>query len=330
MIISKTPYRISFFGGGSDYPEWYNKFEGEVISSTINKYLYISCRELPNFFDHKYRVVYSKVEEVKSIQDIKHKVVKFALIKKKIKDNLEIHYNGDLPSRSGMGSSSSFVVGLLNVLNEYKNIKFSKKSLADQSIDFEQNVLRECVGSQDQVACSFGGFNSILFNKKNTFKVKKLENVKQFKKKLINNLVLLYTGKQRTAQEIAKKFITNITSSKKKEIKSILECVFLAKELIKKMQLNEFGLLLDESWKMKKKLHKDISNNELNCIYDLGKKNGALGGKILGAGGGGFFLFYVPFEKRSFFLKKMNFLTNIPFEFEDRGSQIIFNSIKKY
>jgi D-glycero-alpha-D-manno-heptose-7-phosphate kinase len=329
MIISKTPYRISFFGGGSDYPEWYNKFEGEVISSTINKYLYISCRELPNFFDHKYRVVYSKVEEVKSIQDIQHKVVKFALIEQKIKDNLEIHYDGDLPSRSGMGSSSSFVVGLLNALNEYNKKKLSKKLLANQSIHFEQNVLRECVGSQDQIASSFGGFNSIIFNKKNTFKVNKIKNAEQFKKKLINNLALLYTGKQRTAQEIAKKFIINITSSKKKEIHSILECVSLAKDLIKKMQLNEFGLLLEESWRMKKKLHKDISNNELDYIYDLGKKNGALGGKILGAGGGGFFLFYVPFEKRSFFLKKMNFLTNIPFEFEDRGSQIIFNSIKK-
>lgn len=328
MIISKTPYRISFFGGGSDYPEWYNQFGGEVISSTINKYLYISCRELPDFFNHKYRIVYSRVEEVRRIADIKHKVVRSALIKKKIKNNLEIHYDGDLPSRSGMGSSSSFVVGLLNVLNEFNNLRLDKLSLAKESIDFEQLILKECVGSQDQVASSFGGFNSISFNKVGSFKVSKIDNKKKFQAKLINNLVLLYTGKQRTAEIIAKKFVNKITTSKKTEIRSILECVSVAKDLIKKMQVNEFGLLLDESWKMKKKLHKNISNTEIDNFYNLAKKNGALGGKILGAGGGGFFLFYVPIEKRVFFLKKMNFLTNIPFKFEDSGSQIIFNSSK--
>jgi len=328
MIISKTPYRISFFGGGSDYPEWYNQFGGEVISSTINKYLYISCRELPDFFNHKYRIVYSRVEEVRRIADIKHKVVRSALIKKKIKNNLEIHYDGDLPSRSGMGSSSSFVVGLLNVLNEFNNLRLDKLSLAKESINFEQTILKECVGSQDQVASSFGGFNSISFNRGGSFKISKIDNKKKFQAKLINNLVLLYTGKQRTAEIIAKKFVNKITTSKKTEIRSILECVSLAKDLINKMQVNEFGLLLDESWKMKKKLHKNISNSEIDNFYNLAKKNGALGGKILGAGGGGFFLFYVPIEKKEFFLRKMNFLTNIPFKFEDSGSQIIFNSSK--
>lgn len=328
MIISKTPYRISFFGGGSDYPEWYNQFGGEVISSTIDKYLYISCRELPDFFNHKYRIVYSRVEEVRKITEIKHKVVRSALIKKKIKKNLEIHYNGDLPSRSGMGSSSSFVVGLLNVLNEFNNLKLDKLSLANESINFEQKILKECVGSQDQVASSFGGFNAISFNKGELFKVSKLDNKKKFQNKLINNLILLYTGKQRTAETIAKKFVNKISTSKKNEIRSILECVSLAKDLISKMQVNEFGLLLDESWKMKKKLHKYISNTEIDNFYNLAKKNGALGGKILGAGGGGFFLFYVPVEKRESFLKKMNFLTNVPFKFEDSGSKIIFNSSK--
>lgn len=328
MIISKTPYRISFFGGGSDYPEWYNQFGGEVISSTINKYLYISCRELPDFFNHKYRIVYSRVEEVRRITDIKHNVVRSALIKKKIKNNLEIHYDGDLPSRSGMGSSSSFVVGLLNVLNEFNNLRLNKLSLAKESLNFEQKILKECVGSQDQIASSFGGFNSISFNKRGSFKVSKIDNKKKFQAKLINNLVLLYTGKQRTAEMIAKKFVNKITTSKKNEIRSILECVSLAKDLINKMQVNEFGLLLDESWKMKKSLHKNISNSKIDNFYNLAKKNGALGGKILGAGGGGFFLFFVPIEKREFFLKKMNFLINIPFQFEDSGSQIIFNSSK--
>jgi D-glycero-alpha-D-manno-heptose-7-phosphate kinase len=328
MIISKTPYRISFFGGGSDYPEWYNKFGGEVISSTINKYLYISCRELPDFFIHKYRVVYSKIEEVKKITDIKHKVVKLALLEKRIKNNLEVHYDGDIPSRSGMGSSSSFVVGLLNALNEFNNKKLNKLSLAAESINFEQKILKECVGSQDQVACAFGGFNSIAFNKGGSFKISKIDNSKKFQKKLINNLVLLYTGKQRTAEVIAKKFVDKIATKKYRELRSILECVSLAKDMINKMQIKEFGLLLDESWKMKKKLHKNVSNYEIDNCYNLAKKNGALGGKILGAGGGGCFLFFVPIEKRDFFLKKMNFLTNIPFQFEDSGSQIIFNSGK--
>jgi len=174
MIISKTPYRISFFGGGSDYPEWYNQFGGEVISSTINKYLYISCRELPNFFDHKYRILYSKVEEVKKITDIKHKVVRLALIKKKIKNNLEIHYDGDLPARSGMGSSSSFVVGLLKALNALNNTKSNKLSLAKESINFEQKILSETVGSQDQIACSYGGFNLIIQNQINYHLQKKV------------------------------------------------------------------------------------------------------------------------------------------------------------
>lgn len=326
MIISKTPYRISFFGGGSDYPHWYNEFGGEVISTTINKYVYISCRELPNFFNHKYRIAYSKVEEVKKIADIKHKPIKYALINEKIKKSLEIHYDGDLPARSGMGSSSSFVVGLLNVLNHFNNIKLDKLSLAKKSVNFEQNILKECVGSQDQVAASYGGFNSIVFSNGGNFKVSKLDNKEKFQKKLIKNLVLLYTGKQRIAQEIAKKFVRKLTFEKKKEINLILENVSIAKDLILKMRTDEFGLLLDESWKIKKKLHKDISNIEIDNIYNLAKKNGALGGKILGAGGGGFFVFYVPEEKRSFFLKKMNFLTYISFNFENSGSQIIFNN----
>jgi D-glycero-alpha-D-manno-heptose-7-phosphate kinase len=328
MIISKTPYRISFFGGGSDYPQWYNKFGGEVISATINKYLYISCRELPNFFNHRYRIAYSKVEEVKKIADIKHRPIRYALINEKIKKNLEIHYDGDLPARSGMGSSSCFVVGLLNVLNYFNNIKLDKLSLAKKSVDFEQNILKECVGSQDQVAASYGGFNSIVFTSEGNFKVNKLDNKERFQKKLIKNLVLLYTGKQRIAQEIAKKFVSKLSFEKKKEINLILENVNIAKDLILKMRTDEFGLLLNESWEIKKRLHKDISNMEIDNIYNLAKKNGALGGKILGAGGGGFFLFYVPEEKKSFFFKKMNFLTCIPFNFQNSGSEIIFNNLR--
>jgi D-glycero-alpha-D-manno-heptose-7-phosphate kinase len=326
MIISKTPYRISFFGGGSDYPEWYLRNGGEVISSTINKYLYISCRELSDFFSHKYRIIYSKMEEVRKIQQIKHRVVRLILLKNKIKKNLEIHYNGDLPARSGMGSSSSFIVGLLNAINSFQNHNISKTKLAYDSIFLEQKILKECVGSQDQVACSFGGFNSIKFRKNNTFLVNELDKNSIFKKNLNKNLVLLYSGRQRTAEKVAKRFIKKINSAKKQEIKDILGLVKVAKELINNNDYYSFGQLLDESWRIKKKLDKDITNSFLDDIYNQAKFNGAVGGKILGAGAGGFFLFYVPENNRKYFTKKMSFLTHVPFAFESEGSQIIYKN----
>ncbi|MDA9794586.1 hypothetical protein N9B70_05940 [Candidatus Pelagibacter sp.] len=186
MIISKTPYRISFFGGGSDYPEWYLKNGGVVLSSTINKYIYISCRELPPFFRHKHRLVYSKIELIKDISQIKHSVVKKALEKifnNSITKGLEIHYDGDFPSRSGIGSSSSFVVGLLNALNNFYNIKRSKNFLANQSIFLEQKLLNETVGSQDQIAATYGGFNEIIFNKNGRINVNPLIKEKKILKK---------------------------------------------------------------------------------------------------------------------------------------------------
>ena len=326
MIISRTPYRISFFGGGSDYPEWYLRNGGEVISSTINKYLYISCRELPDFFSHKYRIIYSKMEEVKKIEQIKHKVVRLILLRNKIKKNLEIHYNGDLPARSGMGSSSSFIVGLLNAINGFQNRNISKTKLAYDSIFLEQKILKECVGSQDQVACSFGGFNSIKFRENNTFQVNKFDKINIFKKNLNKNLVLLYTGKQRIAEKVASRFIKSINSTKKQQIKDILELVKVAKDLINKRDYNSFGQLLDESWKIKKKLDKGISNSFLDDIYNKAKFNGAVGGKILGAGAGGFFLFYVPENTNKYFINKMSFLTHVPFTFENEGSQIIYKN----
>jgi len=325
VIISKTPYRISFFGGGSDYPEWYDENNGEVISATINKYLYISIRELPKFFEHNYRISYSKIEEVKKINNIKHSVVRMALLKYNTKKNLEIHYDGDLPSRSGMGSSSCFVVGLINALHSLNKEKTNKFRLAKESIFFEQNILKECVGSQDQVACTYGGFNSILFKKNLKFSVKKVSN-NNFISKLNKNLVLLYTGQQRKANDIAKTFVNKLNKSKRDQIISILDCVKSAKKIIKNSNLEDFGLLLDESWKIKKSLSKNVSNSEIDYLYDKAKKNGAVGGKILGAGGGGFLLFYVPEYKKKKFLKKMSLLTYVPFEFENSGTKIIFDN----
>ena len=322
MIITKTPYRISFFGGGSDYPEWYKKFGGEVLSTTINKHVYISLRELPNFFNHNLRISYSAIEEVNKISQIKHTVVKEALYKYLGNKNLEIHYDGELPARSGMGSSSSFVVGLLNAIKYFTKKTISKKELAKISLNFEQKILKEFVGSQDQIAACYGGFNYIKFQKNNSFKVNPVEN-NDFKKKLNKNLVLLYTGQQRTAQLIAKKFVKKLTNQKKNEIIELLQCVKESKNIIRNDKPNDFGRLLNESWMIKKRLDKSISNSVIDDIYNLALKNGALGGKILGAGGGGFLLFYVNDFKKKYFLDKMKFLTNVPFEFENNGTQII-------
>ena len=250
------------------------------------------------------------------------------MLKKKIKKNLEIHYDGDLPARSGMGSSSSFIVGLLNVINNFENYQISQDKLALESILFEQKILKECVGSQDQVACSFGGFNSIKFKRNGKFNVIKLDDNATFKNNLNKKLVLLYTGKQRTAEKIAKRFISKINTLKYNDIRNILELVKVAKDLINNFDYNNFGRLLDESWQIKKKLDKNITNSFLEDIYDCAMLNGAIGGKILGAGAGGFFLFYVSEEKQNFFLKKMNSLTHVPFKFENSGSEIIFNDNK--
>lgn len=225
-----------------------------------------------------------------------------------------------------MGSSSSFIVGLLNAINSFQNLNISKTKLAYDSIFLEQKILKECVGSQDQVACSFGGFNSIKFRKNNTFLVNELDKNNIFKKNLNKNLVLLYSGRQRTAEKVAKRFIKKINSAKKQEIKDILGLVKVAKDLINNHDYYSFGQLLDESWRIKKKLDKDITNSFLDDIYNQAKFNGAVGGKVLGAGAGGFFLFYVPENNKRYFIKKMSFLTHVPFAFENEGSQIIYKN----
>jgi len=220
MIITKTPYRISFFGGGSDYPEWFDKNQGEVISATINKFIYISCRYLPHFFRHKYRVVYSKIENVKNYNQIKHNAVKQILKYYKVNDGLEIHYDGDLPARSGMGSSSCFVVGLLHALMKLKNKKINSNILSTKSIFLERDLMHENVGFQDQIAASYGGFNSIKFYKKK-FQVSKISCSSKFKQKLNKNLFLVYTGISRTAQKIASSYTNNLNKKKRENIKNI-------------------------------------------------------------------------------------------------------------
>ena len=323
MIISKTPYRISFFGGGSDYPEWYNEFGGTVLSTTINKYLYITCRELPDFFDHKYRIVWSKIEKVNNIKQIQHQAIRGILEHYKFNKGLEIHYDGDLPARSGMGSSSSFVVGLINALFKMNKKKLNQKELAKKSLFIEQKILNEVVGSQDQIAAAYGGFNRISFQKNNSIKIKKIKKNKNLKI-LEDNLILIYTSINRTAHFIASSYVKNLTSTKKNYIKEIVDHVEEGQKIIESGNIDDFGKLLNSAWDIKKQLGKSITNNKIDNLYDYAIKNGALGGKILGAGGGGFLLLYMKKKDRIKFLNKNDKIINIPFKFSDTGSEIIF------
>ena len=325
MIISKTPYRISFFGGGTDYPSWFKKYKGNILSTTIDKYVYLSLRNLPPYFNYKYRVVWSKVENVKNINLIQHNVVREMFKYFKLNDGVDLHYQGDLPARSGMGSSSSFVVGLMKILLQKNKINISNQELAKKCIFFEQKILKETVGIQDQISATFGGFNKIDIEKNGTFKIKKIKidkNIKNFN----NNLILLFTGIYRTANEIAGQYVTQLTKNKIIEMKRINEQVLEGERLLKNCDFDDFGRLLNESWMLKKSLSKVISNNKINELYSFAMQNGALGGKLLGAGGGGFMLFYMPKNLQEKFLKKINKKTvRVPFKFSNEGSTITFN-----
>ena len=326
MIITKTPYRISFFGGGSDYPDWYRKHGGMVLSTTIDKYIYISCRFLPKFFKHKYRIVWSKIENVKDINQIQHRAVKTLLKHLKIKDGMEIHYDGDLPARSGMGSSSCFAVGLIKALYKIKNNDLSKNELARKTIHFEQKIMKEVVGSQDQTITSYGGFNKIIFSKNNKIQVQKISFNKNIRS-LNKNLVLIYTGINRTAHKIANTYVKKLTKSKKYQIEKIMSYVNEGKKILESGNVDDFGRLLNNSWHEKKSLSNLITNKKIDELYDEAIRYGALGGKLLGAGGGGFLLMYMSKENAKKFFKRHKSIINIPFNFTKDGSQIILNNI---
>ena len=326
MIITKTPYRISFFGGGSDYPDWYRKHGGMVLSTTIDKYIYISCRFLPKFFKHKYRIVWSKIENVKDINQIQHRAVKTLLKHLKIKQGMEIHYDGDLPARSGMGSSSCFAVGLIKALYKIKNKDLSKNELARKTIHFEQKIMKEVVGSQDQTITSYGGFNKIIFSKNNKIQVQKISFNKNIKN-LNKNLVLIYTGINRTAHKIANTYVKKLAKSKKYRIEKIMSYVNEGKKILESGNVDDFGRLLNNSWHEKKSLSNLITNKKIDELYDEAIRCGALGGKLLGAGGGGFLLMYMSKENAKKFFKRHKSIINIPFNFTKDGSQIILNNI---
>jgi len=324
MIISKTPFRISFFGGGTDYPVWFEKYGGAVLSTTIDKYCYINIRYLPPFFEHKHRIVYSIVENVKSSNEIKHPVVKSLLEYFKIDKGVEIHHDGDLPARSGLGSSSSFTVGMLNSLYALNGKMISKGQLAREAIHIERNVLKENVGSQDQIAAAHGGFNKIVFHNDHNFRVEAITLQKEKIDQLQSHLMLIFTGFSRFASKIAVEQIRN-TPNKRKELNVMRHMVDEAIDILNSdRDIGEFGKLLDETWQVKKRLSSKISNPEVDRLYKNALKNGAIGGKLLGAGGGGFMLLFVRPENRKKVSRVLKDFLEVKFNFENDGSQIIY------
>jgi D-glycero-alpha-D-manno-heptose-7-phosphate kinase len=329
MIISRTPFRVSFFGGGSDYASWHEENQGMVLSTTIDKYCYVSCRYFPPFFDHKSRVVWSKIENVQNFGDIQHPAIREILKYFDIKEGLEIMHNADLPARSGLGSSSSFVVGLLSVLYALQGKMVTKRQLALDAIKMEQEILKENVGLQDQTAAAFGGFNKITFGGPEKIQVAPIAINSEVVNALQDHLMLFFTGFSRTASEIAGEQIQN-TKHKKQEIGRMVGMVEESIGILNRgKDLKDFGKLLDESWQLKRGLSSQITNKDIDEIYTAAREAGALGGKLLGAGGGGFMLIFAEPAAQPKIKAKLHKLLHVPFRFESLGSQIVYYAPSK-
>lgn len=324
MIITRTPFRISFFGGGTDYPAWYGAHGGAVVATTIDKYCYISCRTLPPFFDHRLRVVYSKIENASTIDEIQHPSVRETLRFLQVQHGVEIHHDADLPARSGMGSSSAFTVGLLNAVHALHGHMASKQQLASESIYLEQQVLRETVGSQDQVCAAYGGFNHILFHATGEISVRPVIIPSARQQELEAHLMLFYTGIKRTAAQVAESYVPSI-DAKKRQLRLLRDLVDEALGVLcGRSNLEEFGALMHESWVAKRSLSEKVSCNEIDDVYETARTAGAVGGKITGAGGGGFLLLFVPPDRQRAVRERLDRLIHVPFAFERGGSQVIF------
>ncbi len=325
MIITRTPFRISFFGGGTDYPAWYQEHGGVVLSTSIDKYCHISCRYLPPFFEHKQRIVYSLIENVRSVEEIKHPAVRAVLGWAGCDDRgLEIHHDGDLPARSGLGSSSSFTVGLIYAIAALRGKYISKDELAAQAIHMEQQIIKENVGSQDQISASFGGFNRIDFKRNDSFEVSPIILTKNRLQEFESHLMLCFTGFSRIASEVAKSKIENF-KSRRAELNRMKEMVDEAIQILQnpKTPIVEVGRLLHQSWLCKRSLSDKVSTPEIDYLYEEAMRVGAVGGKILGAGGGGFLLLFVKPELQSKVQDRLKHLVHVPFRFENSGSRVV-------
>jgi D-glycero-alpha-D-manno-heptose-7-phosphate kinase len=323
VIITSTPLRISFFGGGTDYPVWYREHGGSVLATTIDKRCYITCRRLPPFFEFHSRVSYSRVENVRSNDAIEHPSVRACLKFLGIDDGVEIHHVADLPARAGLGTSSAFTVGLLLGLYALKGQMRDKQSLAADAIHVEQNLLQEAVGAQDQACAAYGGLNRINFNTDGSIEANRLLASPERIKELEQRLVLFFTGFSRTASEIAQAQV-QATPQRTKELETMLQLVDEAESILTgpTRSVDEFGRLLHEGWTIKRTLTKKITNSAIDEIYEAGLSAGALGGKLCGAGGGGFMMFYVPPERKEALRARLKSLLCVPFSFSSRGSHV--------
>jgi D-glycero-alpha-D-manno-heptose-7-phosphate kinase len=329
MIISRTPFRISFLGGGTDYPAWYRQHGGAVLATTIDKYCYITCRYLPPFFEHRYCVIYSKMEYCQTVEEIQHPAVREVVKHLKVERGLEIHHDGDLPARSGMGSSSAFTVGLLHALHALGGRMVSKQQLALESVHLEQNVLKETVGSQDQVLAAHGGLNHVTFQPNGEISARPVTIGHERMRELNDHLMLFYTGIKRTASTVAETYVNGI-ESRRRQLRIMKDLVDEALALLNsRHDLNGFGELLNEAWQAKRSLSSSVSNPDVDALYESAVSAGALGGKLTGAGGGGFLLLFVPPERQQSVRDRLDGLIHVPFKFEFSGSQILFADVQQ-
>ena len=323
MVISRTPFRMSFFGGGTDYKEYFETYGGSVISATFDKYCFVTVRDYPPFFPYTNQLTYSKIERFNDPAELSHPMVR-AVYQFLNEKNLQIGYDSDLPARSGIGSSSSFAVGLLNSIHTHRGKSCNPFTLAKEAITVEREICREYGGVQDQIAAAYGGFNRIDFDK-NGFYVKPLNISSERLEQLNGRLMLFFSGMSRVAGDISREQSDNL----RRNITTLSNMKFLTDEaekaLLSEDSLDHFGELLDLTWQLKMKLASNISNDEVVNMYETARSHGALGGKLLGAGGGGFMLFYVPENRQAAVREALKGYMYVPFRFEREGSRIIYN-----
>lgn len=327
MIITKTPFRMSFFGGGTDIPSFFNKYGGAVLSTTFDKYCYTNVRHLPRFFDYSTELSYAKTERVTRIEEIQHPAIRNAMLMLDMHE-IRLTYEADLPARTGLGTSSSFAVGMLNAFHCLKGSYASKDKLAREAIYLERDLCEEAGGWQDQIAASFGGFNKIIF-KDNDFEVLPVIVNPERKDALDNSLMLFFTGFTRLSSDIQRSIKTE---NKTAQLLEMADLVNQAESILvdKHANLNDFGKLLDYAWRIKKEMSSEISTSSIDAFYEQALNAGALGGKLLGAGGGGFLLFYVEPGSQSSVRNALNQLMHVPFHFEDGGTRVIHYSPENY
>lgn len=329
MIITRTPFRMSFFGGGTDMPAFFNKYGGAVISTTFDKFCYVNVRHMPPFHPYISELVHNRFERVNNIEDIEHPLIRECMRLHDIHE-IRLTYEGDLPARTGLGTSSTFAVGMLNAFCALKGKMMSHRALAEEAIKVERDILKEHGGWQDQVAAAYGGLNRIDFQD-NDFSVHPIIIHPDRKKELDENLLLFYTGVQRFSSEIQADTFSKPVD-KTKQLMDMLSLVDEAEQILtnKNTSLNEFGKLLDETWKLKRRTGNKVSNGSIDELYDRAIRVGALGGKLLGAGGGGFLLFYCEKDKQETLIRALEQLMVVPFHFENDGAQVLYYSPQNY